>query len=705
MHADKSLRKELSLFDIYAISTGAMFSSGFFLLPGLAAAYAGPSAILAYLLAGFLILPAMFSMAELSTAMPRAGGAYFFLDRSLGPLIGTIGGLGTYFALLLKTGFALLGIGVYLAIYVDLPIRPLALVLVGIFTLLNVIGAKEATWLQRLLVVVLLLVLAAFIVGGSGMLALTGNWESSADRLSPFMPGGIEGLTAAIALVFVSYTGLTKVASVAEEVRDPQRDIPLGMMLSLATTALVYVLGVTLVILAVPAEQLHHDLAPLATAAAAIFPGTAGKVAVAAVVVAAIAAFASTGNAGLLASSRYPLAMARDKLLPNSLGNVGRFRTPITAILVTSSLMAVAILTLSEGNIAKLASAFQLVAFALVCVAVIVMRESRITSYDPRYRSPLYPWMQIAGVVVSVVLLAAMNELVLTLLGLAIAACIAWYLFFARGRVVREGALFHWFARLGARRFAGLDVELRQILKEKGLREEDDAGELFNDALVLDLEPEESKSFRQVAGLAARALAERVGCPAAELETQFIGGTAMGITPAAGGIGLPHARVEGLDEPTVAAVRVRHGLRLPASSDALSEAQDVNALFFLVSPAEDPRRHLRMLAHIAVTVEDPDFLTAWQEAKNAQAIHELLMTDPNRLALRLEAEGPTAALLGNGVDALGLPDTVNLSLVRRGGRILLPDGNLEFEAGDVLILEGETADIKDWRSAFAAPES
>ena len=123
----KRLRKELGLFDVYAISTGAMFSSGFFLLPGLAAAKTGPSVALAYLVAGLFILPAMFSVAELATAMPRAGGAYYFLDRALGPLVGTVGGLGTWFALGLKSAFALVGMGAYLGIYTEIPIKPLAI--------------------------------------------------------------------------------------------------------------------------------------------------------------------------------------------------------------------------------------------------------------------------------------------------------------------------------------------------------------------------------------------------------------------------------------------------------------------------------------------------------------------------------------------------------------------------------------------------
>ena len=106
-----AIRSYYGLFDVFAISTGAMFSSGFFLLPGIASHYTGASVFLAYILSGVLMLPAMFSMAEIATALPRSGGAYFFLDRSLGPVIGTIGGLGSYFALILKTTFAIIGIG------------------------------------------------------------------------------------------------------------------------------------------------------------------------------------------------------------------------------------------------------------------------------------------------------------------------------------------------------------------------------------------------------------------------------------------------------------------------------------------------------------------------------------------------------------------------------------------------------------------
>ena len=136
------LRKQLALFDIFVISAGAMISSGFFLLPGLAAAQTGSSFVLAYFLSALLILTAMLSQAELATAMPKAGGTYYYLDRTVGPRVGTIGGIGTWLALVLKSGFALIGMGAYLALVIEIPMVPIAVAAALAFGVLNLVGAK-----------------------------------------------------------------------------------------------------------------------------------------------------------------------------------------------------------------------------------------------------------------------------------------------------------------------------------------------------------------------------------------------------------------------------------------------------------------------------------------------------------------------------------------------------------------------------------
>ena len=238
MSKPQRLRRTLGVKDVYAVSTGAMFSSGFFLLPGLATSETGASAALAYLAAAILALPALFTMAELATAMPRAGGAYFFLDRSLGPAAGTVGGLGSWLALVLKSAFALVGMGAYLALFLDLPIKPLALSLVVAFAAINIVGAKESAGFQLALVGVLVGVLTFFVSGG--LLGAIGAPEATV-RFSELqlVTGGLGGFITTIGLVFVSYAGLTKVASIAEEVRNPDRNLPLGMILSLATATVI----------------------------------------------------------------------------------------------------------------------------------------------------------------------------------------------------------------------------------------------------------------------------------------------------------------------------------------------------------------------------------------------------------------------------------------------------------------------------------
>jgi basic amino acid/polyamine antiporter, APA family len=399
------LEKRLGLLDVYAICTGAMFASGFFLLPGIAAANAGPSVVLAYLLSSILMIPGMFSIAELSSAMPRAAGTYFFIHRSLGPLAGTIGGFGDWLVLTFKSAFALVGMGAYLAIFLDVPIQPLAVALTVAFGVLNIMGAKETSRLQIGLVVTLLAIMAFYVA--QGLIHAAGlGWEAElSGRLTPVLPFGAAGLVSTIGLVFISYAGLTKVAAAAEEIDNLDRNLPLGMFLALSTIAVIYVGGVFIMVAVIEPEVLHADLTPVATAGEAFLSWLPEPGGLILVVVAAIAAFASTGNAGIMTASRYPLAMARDRLTWSGFDQISRFGTPTVGILATCALMIASILFLDVEALAKLGSAFLLLMFAFINLSVIIMRESRIESYAPGYRSPLYPWIQIVGFVTTLGLL------------------------------------------------------------------------------------------------------------------------------------------------------------------------------------------------------------------------------------------------------------------------------------------------------------
>ena len=689
------LKKELTLFDVYAISTGAMFSSGFFLLPGLATAQAGPATVLAYFLAGVFILPALFSAAELSTAMPKAGGAYYFLDRSLGPLAGTVGGIGTWLALVLKSAFALVGMGAYLVFFIDIPVKPLAVALTVAFAVLNVVGAKETSGLQRVLVTVLVGVLAFFVVQGLVEVGRLGG-DNLAQQFTPFSPFGVEGLLATVGLVFVSYAGLTKVASVAEEVQNPDRNLPLGMFLSLATATAIYCVGVFIMIAVLDPSELRSDLTPVATAAEKFFTWLPEPWGLGLIVAAAIAAFASTGNAGILSASRYPLAMARDGLVTQKLGVLGRFGTPTTAVVVTSALMVFVIVALDVEGIAKLASAFQLLLFGLLNVAVIVMRESRIPSYVPGYRSPLYPWVQIVGILLPIVLIAQLGGFAIFLSMVMIAGGVAWYVWYVKDnpRVEREGAIYHLFERLGRSRYEGLDSELRTILKDKGLPDETPFEHLVTRSTVLDVDAD--ASFESVARRAAASLAARAGLPAARLETAFLDGSRTGATPVSRGVALPHLRLPEVDRPELVIVRSQSGLSIGVDTvgdERPDTDHTVYAVFFLLSPKEPPGRHLRTLASIASRIDEAPFMDDWRAAATEQDLKEVLLHNDRLLALALTGDGPTADLVGRALKDVPLPRGVLVALVHRDGTVAVPSGATVLRRGDRLTILGDPAGI------------
>ncbi|RDI70094.1 universal stress protein [Halopelagius longus] len=488
----KALERDLGLFSVLAISIGAMVGSGIFILPALAVKIAGPAVILAYVIAGLLVLPAALSKSEMATAMPEAGGTYLYIERGMGPLLGTVAGLGTWFSLSFKGALALVGGVPYLLLLFDVPqsvVTPVALVLAALLVLVNLFGAKQTGRLQVGIVAIMLAALVWFAVGGTPSVQQT--------NYSPFFTGGVGGLLAATGLVFVSYAGVTKIASVAEEVEDPDRNIPLGIVGSLAFTTLLYTLIVAVMVGVTDPGTIADTSTPMAVAAEATL-GTAGVVAI---VVAAILALVSTANAGILSSSRYPFAMARDNLVPSSLSVVSdRFGTPSTSITVTGVVLLLLIAFVPILDIAKLASAFQILVFVLINFAIVAFREGNV-EYEPSFESPLYPWTQAFGIVGGVVLLTQMGTVPFVGAVVMTAAGIVWYYVYARPRVDREGA--------------AIDAVRRQIGQNAVERTRDTIEEWTSGYRVLvalpdDVSKDRERSFVRVAADLARPLDGRV---------------------------------------------------------------------------------------------------------------------------------------------------------------------------------------------------
>lgn len=699
----KRLKKELNLFDVYAISTGAMFSSGFFLLPGLASAEAGPVVVLAYLLGGIMVLPAMLSAAELSTAMPRAGGPYYFLDRSLGPMIGTVGGLGTWFALIFKSAFALIGMGAYLSIYMDVPIKPIAVSFTLLFMGLNIIGVKKTSNLQGILVVTLVGILILFVILGLFEIFSLDVGAMHSEQFSPFMPFGFEGLISTVGLIFVSYAGLTQVASVAEEVKDPDRNIPMGMILSLITATTIYVLGVYVMVALLDPSSLREDLTPVATAAVEFMDWMPYGIGLMLIVIAAIAAFASTGNAGIMSAARYPFAMARDKLIWKPFSKVGRFDTPTVSILVTSAIMIFFILVLDVADIAKLASAFMLLIFGFLNVAVLIMRESRIQEYDPGFTSPFYPWMQIAGMIITIWLIVVMGWIsVLFTVGMML-ACIIYYYYYASNKVERSGAIFHVHARLGEMRYEGLEREMRGILQEKGLRDDDPYERAIGRSIVLDYQ-EKAVDYDQIVKTIAKEMSERLDMDEDELSGRFLGKLDNDAIPIGKGVAVKHLRLKEVMDSEVALVRIKQGLEVDGKLfeetgvDGDQDDRKLYALIFLASSESKSGQHLRILAHMAEMVDNVDFRKRWKEAKDESELREILLRDERFISLRIREEKITGKLMMNKrVKDLDLPGESLITIIHRQDRIIFPHGKTVIRNHDKIFIIGETSDIETIR--------
>jgi len=684
---NKKLQKKLSLLHVYALATGTTLSAGFFLLPGLAALQVGPGIMFAYVIAAIPLIPATFSIVELTTAMPRAGGVYYYLDRSLGPVFGTIGGVGTWFALILKVAFALIGMGSYLALFFpQIEIIPVAIFFAVFLGILNIAGSHSSGKFQVMLLIVLLIILVGFIGGGFYKFELN-HFNGLKDLRS-------DSLLATAAMVYISYVGITNVASLSEEVKDPERNLPRGIFLALLTAIIIYALGTTIMVGVIPMEKLAGDLTPVATAANIRF----GKTGVLLVSVAALLAFISVANGGTMSASRYPLAMSRDNMMPGLFQKIGRTGMPYISIIFTVITTIFILIFLDTTKIVKLASAFQLIMFLLLCFAVIVMRESRIESYDPGYKSPLYPWMQIFGIISSFWLLSSIGFIPKLYSVIMIAISVIWYRVYVKKRVMRSGAIFNMFETLGKSGNENLDRELRGILKEKGLRKDDPFDQLVTRSHVFNFS--DKTRFTDVVEKVAEKFSGVIPLTTNEITKQFLEGTRVGNTPVTKKVALPHLRIKNISQMEMIIVRATKGVEITFKNplnDFQEEIQEVKALFFLISPEDNPTQHLRILAQIAGVVDDPVFKENWFKASDEQEIKEILIHYERYFSFSLDEN---SILVGKQIKNINMPDNCLIAIIKRENEIVVPDGETVFKLGDKITVIGEPSSILEFQKLY-----
>lgn len=411
------LPRVISLFSATMLGVGAMIGAGIFVLSGIAAGEAGPALILAFALNGLVAFAIGACYAELASAMPRAGGSYYWVQQAMGPRVGFFAGWISLYANAVAAALYALGFGAF-SVALLLPegwswsvLRPdtvLAVLLTGIITLVHSRGASETTRVENAVTLLKIVLLLGLILAGLHVLA--GKPHPLA-AYQPWLPKGWGGLVMAMAITFVAFEGFEVITRTGEEIVNPARNIPRAIFLSIALAVSLY-LGVAVVMLGaveapagMPVYVYLGQLGELgmATAAGQMFPRGELVFFLAGMVSTASAMIAATFSA-----IRVTFAMARGGDMPQAAMRLhGQYHSPAVAAALVGVLIALMVVALPIKEVASGASMMFAVLFSLVCLATICLRQRHPAQERP-YRvpgSPLVPGIGVlAGLVVLVVL-------------------------------------------------------------------------------------------------------------------------------------------------------------------------------------------------------------------------------------------------------------------------------------------------------------
>jgi len=445
--SDEELAKDLGPLAALTIGVGTMIGAGIFVLPGQAAGVAGPLVAASFVVGGVISLFTALSASELGTAMPKAGGSYYYVNHALGPLFGSVAGLGNWMGLAFASAFYMIGFGGFLIELVGVPgvnlgivaLSPtqVAALVAGVaFVGVNYVGAKETGRLQNIIVITLVSILTVF--------TIVGALNADLSTLTPVAPFGYGSLLPGTALVFVSFLGFAKITTVAEEIRNPGRNLPLAIVGSVVIVTIMYAIIMVVLMGVINWDILAGSDTPVIDVAEVAFGNTLGLATLGGglILFAGLLATASSANASILASSRINFAMGRDKLVTAWLNQIHpRFATPYRSIAITGGLILLFIGIGDIKTLAKAGSVLHLIVYGLLNLALIVMREANVPEYDPDFTVPLYPITPILGAFLSFGLIGFMAPLEILLSLLFVVGGIVWYFAYARTRADKQGIL------------------------------------------------------------------------------------------------------------------------------------------------------------------------------------------------------------------------------------------------------------------------
>jgi APA family basic amino acid/polyamine antiporter len=393
------LKRTLNLLDATSVGIGAIIGAGIFVVLGIAIGYAGPAIIISIILAGIVASFTAFSFAELGSAIPKEGGAYTYAFELISPFAAFVVGFFLLFAQIVAGAAISLGFASYfVAVFPAFPIKMVAVTVALALTGLNLVGIKQSATVNNVLVIVKVAILSLFI--GFGI------FQVHTQNFVQFSPNGSFGILQGAAFIFFAYLGFGRIATLGEEVKNPERNLPLAVLIALAVSIVLYLLtGLTAAGL-----QNYRILAlsgsPLAEAAKT----TGNFTLVAAVSLGALLATVSVLLTNLVGSSRVAFAMARNGQLPKSIARVSsRFGTPYVSVIGMGALLTVLTFTLDLKQAAAITSFAILSTHLIVNLSAIRLRKKMATS--AKFRVPFYPIIPSLGFLSCFILMFSLPQL------------------------------------------------------------------------------------------------------------------------------------------------------------------------------------------------------------------------------------------------------------------------------------------------------
>ena len=444
---EAELERTIGLTGGLAIGIGTMIGAGIFVFPGLAGQEVGTAATVSFAIGGVIALLVALPTSELATAMPKSGGGYYFISRGLGTLAGTVIGLSLWFGLVFATAFYLVGLGFYALdglaeVGVSIGASPGLLVsaiavLAGVgFTVLNVTGTENAAKLQNGIVALLMSMLVIFLA--FGMLEVFGVVDADTPAGEAQNVWQVGPIFQVAALVFTSYLGFAQVATVAGEMKEPGRNLPLAMVGSVLIVTVMYVLTIFV------ATDVFDQAALEAAGETAMVEigrellGTPGALVI---LVGGLLATMSSANASILSTSRAIYGVSKDALLPAVASRINlTYGTPHVALGLAGGPVVVLAATRQVQLLAEVASFLHLVMYGLMCVALLALRRDEPEWYDPAFRVPGGPVIPVVGAVASFGLILFMQPASIAVGIVVILGTAGWYFYYARD-ITLKGAL------------------------------------------------------------------------------------------------------------------------------------------------------------------------------------------------------------------------------------------------------------------------